>query len=228
MRFLAPDFPQPPDDLKGRVGLSCASSHDEQDAVFTASDCIHRAIDGDKLIVARRFTGTVVVIVLRGHSFLRRACTLWPLGSAPTVRQARETGREEISRSTVPAGAGAVVFEESITVRAISKRHVENLSVFECLLHAGADRVVIVLCFHDRDGNVRLVEEDVVGFLGFAAFHRFAANDNAAFGKVDFLAKLGHHVPLGSVHANDRWRDELRADIRFGESFLIHSLHKFQ
>ena len=70
--------------------------------------------------------------------------------------------------------------------------------------------------------EVRLVEEDVVGLLGFAALDRLAADDDPALGEVDLLANLGHHVPLIAVRADERGRDELGADVRFGESLFIH------
>ena len=120
------------------------------------------------------------------------------------------------------ARAGAVVFEEGVAVGAVGEGHVEDLGVFERLLHAGADGVVVVLGFDDGDRDVRLVEEDVVGLLRFAAFDRLAANDDAALGEVDLLPDLGHHVPLAAVRADERGRDELGADVRFGEFLLVH------
>ena len=65
MRFFVPDFPQPPDDLEGGVGLAGAGGHDEQDAVLAARNGLDRAVDGDLLVVARRFAGAVVVVFLR-------------------------------------------------------------------------------------------------------------------------------------------------------------------
>ena len=63
--FLRARLPQPPDDLKRRVGLAGAGRHDEQDAVLALGDGLDRAVDGDELVVARRFAGAVVVVVLR-------------------------------------------------------------------------------------------------------------------------------------------------------------------
>ena len=69
--LLGAGLPQPPDDLKGGVGLAGAGGHHEQDAVLAAGDGLDGAIDGDELVVARRFAGAVVVVVLRGDRFLR-------------------------------------------------------------------------------------------------------------------------------------------------------------
>ena len=51
--FLAPGFPQTPDDLKGGVGLAGAGRHDEQDAVLALGDGFDGLVDGDALVVAR-------------------------------------------------------------------------------------------------------------------------------------------------------------------------------
>ena len=51
--FLAPGFPQAPDDLEGGVGLAGARRHDEQDAVLALGDGFDGLVDGDALVVAR-------------------------------------------------------------------------------------------------------------------------------------------------------------------------------
>ena len=116
------------------------------------------------------------------------------------------------------------MLEEGVAVGAVGKRHVEDLGVFERLLHAGADGVVVVLGLDDGERDVRLVEEDVVGLLGLAALDGLAADDDAALGEVDLLADLGHQVPLVAVWPDDRGRDELGADVRFGELLLVHAI----
>ena len=75
-----------------------------------------------------------------------------------------------------------------------------------------------------EDGEVRFVKEEVVGFLGLTAFDRLAPNDDAAVGEEGFFADLGHHVPFVAIRANQRGRDELGADVRLGESFLVHAV----
>ena len=80
--------------------------------------------------------------------------------------------------------------------------------------------MIVVFGFDDGDRN-GFVEEKIVGLFGFAALDRLAANDDAAFGEVDLLAKLGHHVPLTAVWADNRGSDEFRADVGFGEFLLF-------
>ena len=98
-----------------------------------------------------------------------------------------------------------------------------NLRVFERLLHAIADGVVVVLGFKDSEGQIGFVRKDVVGLLGFTALDGLPANDDAAIREIGFLADLGHHVPFFSVRAEQRGRDELRADIGLGKGFFVHA-----
>jgi hypothetical protein len=81
---------------------------------------------------------------------LRRAATFLEIGFPPI------------------AGAGAVVEHEPGAVRGEDEGNVERGGVIERLLHAVADDVRIVLGLDQRQRNVRLVIEDVVGALGLA------------------------------------------------------------
>ncbi len=77
--------------------------------------------------------------------------------------------------------AGAIVEQEGVAVRGEDEGDVKCLAIFEPLLHPGADGLGVVLRFDERDGDIRLVVEDVVGALGLAACDELAANDDAAF-----------------------------------------------
>ena len=69
--FLLPGFPESPDDLEGGVGLAGPGSHDQQDSVLAAGDGLHRAIDGNHLVVAGCHAPSVVVIGLFSDSLGR-------------------------------------------------------------------------------------------------------------------------------------------------------------
>ena len=96
------------------------------------------------------------------------------------------------------------------------------------LLHAGADGVIVVFRFDDGDRDARLVEEKVIGLPGFTALDRLAANDDTALGEVDLFPQLGHHILSAAVWTDQRGSDEFRADIRFGESLLIHGFRSIR
>ena len=50
--------------------------------------------------------------------------------------------------------------------------------------------MTIVFRLDERDGNVRLEVENIVGELGFATGDQFAADDDPASREVDLLADL--------------------------------------
>ena len=87
--------------------------------------------------------------------------------------------------------------QEAIAVGGKHKGDVQGAGIAEGLLHSVADAVVVVLGLDDRDRDVGLVIEDVVGPLGLAARDELAANDDPAVGEGDLLADLQHRIPAG-------------------------------
>ena len=61
---------KPPDDLKGGVSFARPGRHDEKDPILTARDRVNRSVDSYLLIVARRLTRTVIVVILRRDALL--------------------------------------------------------------------------------------------------------------------------------------------------------------
>ena len=60
-------LPQPPDDLKGGVGLARAGGHNEQDAILPLGNGLDRGVDGVDLVVARGLVVAALVIVLKDN-----------------------------------------------------------------------------------------------------------------------------------------------------------------
>ena len=116
--------------------------------------------------------------------------------------------------------AGAVVEHEAVAVGGKYEGDVQRLGIFERLLHAVADAVVVVFRLDHRDRDVRLIVENEVGLLGLAARDQLAANDDPALGEIDLLANLQHLIPAGAF---DGGQDELRADVAFGEASFVHA-----
>ena len=108
------------------------------------------------------------------------------------------------------ARAGPVVEYETVAVGGEHEGYVQRLGIVERLLHAVADAVVVVLGLDDREGDVGLVVQDVVGAFGLAARDQLAADDDAALGEVDLLADLVHLVPACPAEGGS---DELGADV---------------
>ena len=74
----------------------------------------------------------------------------------------------------------------------------QRLGIVESLLHAITNRVPAVLGFNDRNEEVGLVVQDVIGLLTLAPTDQPAAHDNAALGETDLAANLRSLVPAGS------------------------------
>jgi len=76
---------------------------------------------------------------------------------------------------------------------------------------------------HDLgQGDAGFVVQEVIGAFGLAAGGEFAADNDTAFGKGDFLTDLIHQVPIGT---GERRGDELRADVAFAETLFITPGH---
>lgn len=84
-----------------------------------------------------------------------------------------------------------------------------------------ADAVRVILGFDQGERNVRLDVEDVVGPLGLAASHHFAADDDSTLREADFLTDLRRDIPTG---LHQRRGDEFRADVSFAELLLVHAI----
>jgi hypothetical protein len=82
------------------------------------------------------------------------------------------------------------VEHEAVAVRGKHERDVQCFGIVERLLHAVADAVGIVLRLDQRDRDVRLVVENVVGLLRLAARHQLAAHDDAALGEAAITSPI--------------------------------------
>lgn len=111
---------------------------------------------------------------------------------------------------------------EAVAVGGEDEGDVQRFGVVQCLLHAVADAVVVVLGLDQPQRDVRLVVENAVGPLGLAAGDQFAADDNAALGEIDLFADLRHGIPAGVDHGGG---DEFGADVAFTERFFVDRGH---
>ena len=94
--FLAARLPQPPDDLKGGVGLAGAGRHDQQDAIPALGDGLDRGVDGIDLIVARGLVAAVVEIVLQDDLFGLRRQSLPGAIARPQIGRRRKGVEREV------------------------------------------------------------------------------------------------------------------------------------
>ena len=88
-------------------------------------------------------------------------------------------------------GGDLVVKQEAIAVGAEHERDLQHFGIAQRLLHAIANRVVVVLGFDNGDGDVRLVEQNVIGAFVLGAGMQLAAHDDPSLGEWKFLPDLG-------------------------------------
>jgi hypothetical protein len=62
-------LPEPPDDLEGGVGFSCAGSHYQEEAVLPFSDGLENTVDRFDLVVTGLFPVGVLVVWLKDEFF---------------------------------------------------------------------------------------------------------------------------------------------------------------
>jgi hypothetical protein len=218
--LLSAALPEAINDLEGGVGLARACGHDEQDTVQAAGDGLDGTIDGDLLVVTRRAIRGAGEVFLSDHGRDVIGDAFERFILLPEMVWRRESVERELGFD-VPGFCGLVVEQEGVAVAAKDKRDVEGLGVrvTERLLDARVDGVVVVLGLDDREGNVRLVVEDVVCAFLFPTLVNFSPDVNAPIGEADFLANLGVDVPTRRHQAG---RDELGADVALGEGFFVH------
>ena len=219
--LLHSGFPEAPDDLEGRHRLAGARRHDEQDSVLLLGDGLDDAIDGVDLVVAGRPTAPVGVVVLGDDRLGGRRQRLPGRVPPPEFCWRWELVESELLLDGADDRPVRSWSDEAVAVRRKHEGHVQHVGVAEALLHPVANAVVVVLRLDDRQRNVgvRLEVQDVVRELRCPSRDKPAAHDDASLGEVDVLPNLRLDVPAG---LDDRGRDELGADVPFGQGALVH------
>ena len=76
------------------------------------------------------------------------------------------------------------MFQKALAVTGINKRNIQNLGVFQRLLHAVAQRFIAALGFNNRQRCAPVRRgQDIVGLLLLATAGDFAAHRNPSVGK---------------------------------------------
>ncbi|MPN61105.1 hypothetical protein SDC9_208839 [bioreactor metagenome] len=109
------------------------------------------------------------------------------------------------------------MFVESVAVGTVGKRNIHHFRVLHGLLQSMADRMMIILCFNDRDGVVLVDIEDIVRPLGRPAHSIIAAQVDSAIRDLCFHGDL-IMAPFGG----DGRRDEPQLDIFFSHLLSIN------
>src|ERR1043166_5716083 len=107
-----------------------------------------------------------------------------------------------------------------IAVGGKDKRNIERDCVVECLLNTVTHGAIVVFGLDDRDWDVRLVVENIIGPFCFPTCYELASHDDPTFGEADLFSDLVHLIPAGLTESG---RYELRADVALAEILLIHA-----
>lgn len=76
------------------------------------------------------------------------------------------------------------MFQETLTIAGISKRDIQDLSIFYSLLYPRADRMVCILCFNNSERLLTIgTNKEVISFFSWSAFDSISANNDLPIGK---------------------------------------------
>lgn len=181
-------------------------------------DGFDAAVDGVDLVIARSLAAAVVVVWrLDGRALFAAGDALPAAIALPEFLRAGELVERKfpLDRCALP---GSVVHQKSVAVAAEGERRVKRLGIAQRLLHAVAERVLVVLGLDHGDGQVGSEVEDVVRALLLAPAVQLAAHDDATFGEADLFPDLRREVPPRALQCRV---DVLRADVSLGELLLV-------
>ena len=107
--------------------------------------------------------------------------------------------------------------KKAIAIAAEYTGDVQHLGISKALLHARAQRMVIVFGFDDGHRDAGFVKQDVIGPLLLSAGGELTFYIDAPVGKGEFLQHLKLDIPPAALQ---RGRDKLGADVAFGKVFF--------
>ena len=215
--FLSAGFPKAVDDLKSGIGLAGAGRHNEENAVLPTGNRINGAVDGDTLIVARSLITRLKIVRLSDELLLLRREVLVPNVSLPKILRRRKLLKRQLSLFP----GLHIVFKETIAIRAVHKRNVQHLGVFDGLLHPGSNAVPVIFRLDDSQWNIGLVVEQIVSALSFASGSNITTDDNTTVREVVLHADLFLLVPASALNG---WGNKLKFDVLLSHFMFFHKV----
>ena len=92
------------------------------------------------------------------------------------------------------------MLQETVAIRAVHKRNVQHLGVFDGLLHPGSNAVPVIFRLDDSQWNIGLVVEQIVSALSFASGSNITTDDNTTVREVVLHADLLLPVPASALN----------------------------
>lgn len=124
-------------------------------------------------------------------------------------------GKFLLDRGALPS---SVMHQEAVAIAAEGEGRIQRLGIAQRLLHAVAERVIVVLGLDYGDRQLGRVIEDVVSAFLLAAGVQLAAHDDATLGEGDIFLHLGGEVPPRTLQCRV---EVLGADVSLGEFLLV-------
>ena len=182
----------PVHDLEGGIGLAGAGGHHQKNPLLPPGNGIHRAVDGDTLVIAGRVGVLAGVVRLLPYCLLPRCDTGFLLILGGQLLFCGELVQTKLA--LLPGQE--IVFYKSIPVGAVRKGNIQHLCIGHRLLQSMGNAVRIVLCLYNGNGIVCAEIQDIIRAFGLFAEHKVAL-------QVDFtVCDAGFHsdfipIPLG-------------------------------
>ena len=171
--FCVPEFVA---NLESHDSLAGARGKSKENALLTLENGADRTVNGDLLVVTRRFSRKMVIrgekalYDLAGYVFAMLQALPEFVWRWKGVESIFESGRE-------------IVLDDSVAVGGVSKLQTENLCVLHRLAEAIGRLLEIRFRFNDCDCEIRSVAKEVVGSLLLAAYRAVAGHNDAAIGE---------------------------------------------
>ena len=215
--FLSAGFPKAVDNLESSIGLSGAGCHNEEYTVMPTSHRINGAVDGDTLIVARGLITRLEIIRLSDELLLLRCEVLVPNVSLPKILR-----RGKLLKRQLSLFPGLhIVFKETIAIRAVHKRNVQHLGVFDGLLHPGSNAVPVIFRLDDGKRDIWLVVKQVVCALSLPSGCDISTDDDTTVREIVLHADLLLFVPASALNGRG---NELKFDVLLSHFMFFHKV----
>lgn len=188
--FCVPEFVA---NLESHDSLAGACGKSKENALLALENGADRAVDGNFLIIARRFPGEMVVRREKAFDDLARD-VFSMLEALPKF-----IGRREVFKCAFEAGR-EVMLDNSVAVGGISEFQVKDLCVLHRLAETVGRLLEIGLRFNNGDGKIRPIAEEIVGSFLLAADRAVAGHNDTAIGEstllVDVIVRPTRRVEL--------------------------------
>ena len=215
--FLSTGFPKAVDDLKRSIGLAGTGRHNEEDTILPTGYCINGAVDGDTLIVARGLITRLEIIRLGNELLLLRREVLVADMPLPEILRRGKL----LKRQFTLFPGFHIVFQETVAIRAVHKRNVKHLGVFDGLLHPRTNAVFVVLRLDDSQRDIGLVVKQIVCALSLSSGGDISADDDTTVREVVLHADLLLPVPASALNG---WGNKLKFDVLLSHFMFFHKV----